>query len=228
MPSSGKAGGSAGVRGGPIEMQQSQTQTSQFWKPAAFGGVLLSAVGLYEPAKDLYLKVYDPDYKGVVSVTMAEQQLRLADKNLDCFLNMKRSKVQLSDALWISYGACPNDNIHIGVYRKDKAAYQRWIEPNSEESMASLAGLIPAAFAGISGSVSKPLPANASPVIPAQVELKTICQQFANNDKRKVVRITDEGGQCYFERVNILTGIIEVREKAACDAKCGAESAKYR
>lgn len=208
-------------------MQQSQAQSNRFWKPAAFGGILLSAVGLYEPAKDLYLKVYDPDYKGVVSVTMAEQQLRLADQNAECFLNMKRAKVQLSEGLAMSYGACPNNNIHIGVYPKNKAAYQRWIEPNREQDVARLSGFFPAAFAGYSSPVASPIPGNL-PLTLAQVELKTVCQAFQAKDKRKVVRITDEAGQCFFERVNILSGVIEVREKAPCNAKCDAESAKYR
>ncbi|HEY7645312.1 MAG TPA: hypothetical protein VH858_09795 [Hyphomicrobiales bacterium] len=208
-------------------MEQSQAQSGRFWKPAAFGGALLSAVGLYEPAKDLYLKVYDPDYKGVVSVTLAEQQLKLADQNAECFLNMKRAKVQLSESLSMSYGACPNNNIHIGVYPKNKAAYQRWIEPNREQDVAFISGVFPSAFAGYTGAIAPPAPA-ATPVIRAQVELKTVCQEFQAKDKRKIIRITDEAGQCFFERVNVLTGVIEVREKAECSAKCSAESAKYR
>jgi hypothetical protein len=205
--------------------QQSQ---SKFWKPAAFGGILLSAVGLYDPAKDLYLKIFDPDYKGVVSVTLAEQQLRLADQNAECFLNMKRSKAQLNENLSISYGACANNNIHIGVYPKNRPAYQRWIEPNREQDMARLSGFFPAAYAGGVEPIASPVTGSGGFTL-AQVELKTVCQEFQSSDKRKVIRITDEGGgQCYFERVNLLTGVVEVREKAPCNAKCSAESAKYR
>ena len=207
-------------------MQQAQTQSSRLWKPAAFGGVLMAAASSYEPAKDLYLKVFDPDYKGVVSVSMAERQLQLADKNVECFLNMQRKKVQLNNDLWISYGACPNANIHIGVYPHNKPAYQRWIEPNRESELATLAGIFPAAFAGFSGTI--PAPAQSQSMLtPAQLELKTICQEFQDQDKRKVVRITDEAGQCFFERVNILTGVVEVREQADCKAQCKAEAGKY-
>lgn len=201
-------------------------QSSRMWKPAAFGGVLVSAVSLYEPTKDLYLKVYDPDYKGVVSVSMAEHQLRLADQNAECFLNMKRGKVQLNDSVAIAYGACPNNNVYIAVYPKNKPAYQRWIEPNREQDLARLSGLFPSAFAGFSGTITQPA-TGLSPVVPAQVELTTVCQEFQDGDKRKVVRITDEGGQCFFERVNILTGVVEVREKSACEAQCPAEAEKY-
>jgi hypothetical protein len=206
-----------------------QMQSNRFWKPAAFGGALFSVVGLYEPVKDLYLKVYDPDYKGVVSVTMAEHQLKLADQNAECFLSMKRSKVQLNDSVAISYGACQNNNIHLGVYPRNKPAYQRWIEPNREQDLARLGGLggiFSTAFAGALAVPSDPA-AGASPVIPAQVELLTVCQQFQDQDKRKVIRITNEGGQCFFERVNILTGVVEVREKSACEAQCPAEAEKY-
>ena len=202
------------------------TQSNRFWKPAAFGGVIFSAIGFYEPVKDFYLKVYNPDYKGVVSVTMAEHQLKLADQNAECFLSMKRSKVQLSDSVSISYGSCPNNNIHIGVYPRNKPAYQRWIEPNREQDLVRLGGLFPTAYAGTLGVPGEPA-AGAPSVVPAQVDLQTVCQQFQDEDKRKVIRITNEGGQCFFERVNILTGVIEIREGAACDAQCPAEAAKY-
>ena len=208
-------------------MEQSpRTPSYRMWKGTAVGGILLSCAGFYEPVKDIYLQNFDKDYQGVVSVTMAEHQLRLADKNVECFLDMKRRKVQLSDSLAISYGACPNNNIHIGVYPRDKPAYQRWIEPNREQDLARLSSLFPSAYAGFSGTITAPKTA-ASPVIRAQLELKTVCQEFQEGSKRKVVRITDEGGQCFFERVNILTGVIEVREEAACDAQCPAEAQKY-
>lgn len=206
-------------------MEQTKAQ-SRIWKPAAFGGVMVSMVGLYEPSKDLYLKVFDPDYKGVVSVTMAEQQLRLADKNADCFLNMKRSKVPVTKDLSIAFGACPNHNIHIAVYPKNKPAYQRWIEPNREQDLASLAGFFPAAYAGFSGTLPAP-DRPQSLVRPAQVQLTNVCQEFADESKKKVLRITDEGGQCFFERVNIVTGVVEVREPSACDAQCKVEAEKY-
>lgn len=204
-----------------------QMQANRLWKGTAFGGVLISAISFYEPMKDLYLKVYDPDYKGIVSVPFAEQQLALADKNAECFLNMRRSRVQVNEEVAISYGACPNHNVHIGVYPKDRPAYQRWLEPNRETELAQSAGLFPAAFAGFSGTL--PAPATPSSVTtPVQVELKTMCQEWQDEQKRKILRITDEGGeQCVFERVNVLSGVVEVREEAACDAQCKVEAEKY-
>ena len=108
-------------------------------------------------------------------------------------------------------------------------ASARWIEPNRED-FASLAGIVPAAFAANPAPLTSPaIGSGGFALAQAQIELKTVCQEFQGGDRRKVIRITDEGGgQCYFERVNLLTGIIEVREKAACNAQCRAESAKYR
>jgi hypothetical protein len=132
----------------------------------------------------------------------------------------------VTDGVAIAFGACPNHNIHIAVYPKNKPAYQRWIEPNREQDLASLAGFFPAAYAGFSGT----LPAPAAPqslVTPAQVQLTNVCQEFEDDAKRKVLRITDEGGQCFFERVNIVTGVVEVREPSACDSQCKVEAQKY-
>lgn len=215
-----------------MSMQQGQMQkgTAGVWKGTAAGGILLSAIGFYEPAKDLYQKIYDPDYAGIVSVPFAEHQFKLADKNADCFLNMKRRKVEINQALAISYGACPNDNVHIAVYPKDKPAYQRWIEPNREQDLASAmlggGGLFSSAHAGISGSIPA-APAPQSNLIPAQIEITNICQEWESDDKRKLVRVTDEAGQCYFERVNALSGVVEVREPAQCETPCAEEAEKY-
>lgn len=203
-----------------------QGEVSRFWRPAALGGIVLSIVGLYDPIKDVYLKVYDPDYQGIVSVPFAEYQLKLADRNAACFLDMKRTRVDVSDTVAISYGSCPNNNVHIGVYPKNRPAYQRWLEPNREGDLAHVAGgFFPAAFAA-TFTATEPAGA-ASALTPAQTTLKTICQERPAQDQRRIVRITDEGGQCYFERVNILSGVIEIREPVPCDAQCGATAKSF-
>jgi hypothetical protein len=205
---------------------QSQSQkVSRFWRPAAIGGVLLALTGFYEPIKDLYLKFYNPDYRGLRSVRFAARQLELADRNAACFLEMQRSKVQINPDLAISYGACPNRNVHIGVYPKNQAAYQRWLEPNLDAE-ARLAGLFPQAFAGFSGVL--PARSGETPLaLPAQMALKTVCQNWHNAQRTKIDRITDEGGQCYFERVNVLSGVVEVRETVPCNSQCEAISKTF-
>jgi hypothetical protein len=204
--------------------------TGKMWKGTAIGGVLLSAISFYEPIKDIYMKVYNPAYAGIVSVPFAEHQFQLADKNAECFLNMKRAKIQVTPALAISYGACENNNVHIGVYPKNKPAYQRWLEPNREQDLAQVVvgggGFFSTAFAGVPETLPKSAGSDRN-ITPAQIELKTMCQEWASEDKTKIVRITDEGGQCFFERTNVLSGVVEVREPAQCDAPCLEEAEKY-
>jgi len=35
------------------------------------------------------------------------------------------------------------------------------------------------------------------------------------------------GGKCFFERTNVLSGVVEVREPAQCNAPCVEEVEKY-
>jgi hypothetical protein len=212
-------------------MQQMQMQGSsgRVWKGTAVTGILLTAIGFYEPAKDLYQKVYDPDYAGIVSVPFAEHQFQLADKNAECFLSMKRAKVKVTPDVAISYGACPNNNVHIAVYPKGKPAYQRWLEPNREQDLARMqlgGGLFSTAYAGVPGPVPSS-PSTERNLTPVQIELKTMCQEWEADDKRKVIRVTDEGGQCFFERVNVLSGVVEIREPSQCASPCAVEAEKY-
>lgn len=203
--------------------------TGKMWKGTAIGGVLLSTISFYEPVKDLYMKIYNPAYAGIVSVPFAEHQFNLADKNADCFLNMKRAKVQVTSSLAISYGACPNNNVHIAVYPKDKPAYQRWLEPNREQDLARIimgGGFFSTAYAGVPEVLPKSAGADRN-YTPIQVELKTMCREWASEDKTKIASITDEGGQCFFERTNVLSGVVEVREPVQCDTPCLEEAEKY-
>ena len=205
---------------------KSQSQSvSRFWRPVGIGGVLLALTGFYEPIKDLYLRFYNPDYRGVRSVRFAARQLELADQNAACFLEMQRSRVQVGPDLAISYGACPNQNVHIGVYPKNQSAYQRWLEPNRDTDMR-VSGLFSQAFAGFAGA--PPAASGEAPLLlPAQTVLKTVCQSWHNAQRTKVDRITNEGGQCYFERVNMLSGVVEVREAVPCDSQCEPTAKKF-
>lgn len=203
---------------------QSQSQVNRLWRPAAMGGMLLALTGFYEPVKDIYLKFNNPDYRGVRSVRFAARQLELADQNAACFIEMQRSKVQVTPDLAISYGACPNQNIHIGVYPKNQSAYQRWLEPSVEAEMR-ISGLFPQAFAGF--FAAQPSAGRPPLLVPAQTALKTVCQSWHNTQRTKVDRITNEGEQCYFERVNVLSGVVEVRETVPCDSQCEPTAKKF-
>lgn len=212
-----------------LQDMQIRAGTGNVWKGTAVGGILLSTISFYEPIKDMYHQIYDPAYAGIVSVPFAEHQFELADKNADCFLSMKRAKVQVTSDIAISYGACSNSNVHIAVYPKGKPAYQRWLEPNRKQDMARVimgSGFFSTAYAGVAEAMPKPAGTERN-FTPVQVELKTMCQEWASEDKQKILRITDEGGQCFFERVNVLSGVVEVREPAQCDALCPEEATKY-
>jgi hypothetical protein len=212
-----------------MQSQQQQQQGVNFWKPAAIGTALLALAQLYEPVKDVYHVYFVDGYQNVESVPIAEQQLQLADRNAACFLEMQRSKVQVNDHLDISYGACPNDNVHVVVYPKNRSAFQRWLEPNQEQSGGKQAGsLISSAYAAMAANPAiAGQDANSIASTRVQMVLKTVCQNWHNAQRTKIVRITNEGGQCYFERVNVLSGIVEVRETVPCESQCETVAKKF-
>lgn len=209
---------------------QPQPQRLNFWKPAAIGSVILALTQLYEPAKDIYSVYFVDGLKGVESLRVAEWQNRLAIKNQACVVEMQHAKVKVNDRLNMLYGACPNDDVLVVVYPKGKSAFQLWMEPNTEQAAdARVSGLMmSSAFAATAGSPATVRPgADANGVTRAQVMVKTACQSWNNAQRTKVDRITDEGGQCYYERVNTLSGIIEIRETVACDMKCDAAGKQF-
>ena len=203
----------------------SRTPVSRFWRPAALAGALLTSVQFVPTAWELYRMRYDSDYQDVRSLAVAQHQLALTDRNLACFADMQRKKTQVNDGLEIEYGACPNDNVYIGVYLKNKSGYARWLEPGRKEQGASLSMFIPPAFAGVTRPYGEGnLTRN---VVPAQTTLTTVCQDWQNARRTKVVRISDEGDKCVFERINVLSGVIEVRETVPCDMKCDAAAKQF-
>ena len=206
-----------------MQSQQQQQQSINFWKPAAIGSILLAMTQLYDPLKDIYLTVYNPEYKGLSSVRLASYQQELNVRNWDCSREMQPGKVQVNENLYLTYGVCPNLNVYIGVYPKNLSAYFGWVEPNrSDEPRVS--GLFSQAFA-----VAAPLarPEAAPKLVPAQTTLKTLCQSWHNAQRTKVDRITNDSGQCYYERVNTLSGVVEIRETVPCDSQCEPTAKKF-
>ena len=199
---------------------QEQQQSQGFWRSAGLAGIIFGLVGFYEPAKDLYAKFFDPDYQEVESVTLARQQQRLQQKNLVCAINMARHAVAGEHQTSLRYGVCDNNDVLVEVYPDAKPAYQQWVSPENimTAGQAKTSGLFPAAFAAaISGR-----PATAGSMsLPAQMTLKTLCQIWQDSSKQaKMVRVTNEGGTCYRERINVLSGRVEIREQVSCETKC--------
>jgi hypothetical protein len=208
---------------------QRQSQGLNFWKPAAIGSVFLALTQVYEPIKDIYSVYFVDGAKGVESLRIGEWQNKLAIKNQSCVVEMRRTKVKVNEALDMAYGACPNNNVLVVVYPKGRSAYQLWMEPNEEQAgKAQASSIISSAFAAMAGA---PAVAGheANPYAPTRVQmvLKTLCQNWNNTQRTKLDRITDEGGQCYYERVNTLSGIVEVRETVPCDMKCDAAGKQF-
>jgi hypothetical protein len=201
--------------------QQSQSQSvRKFWRPAALAGLALGLVGFYEPAKDIYSKIFDPDYKEVESVALAKQQQRLQQKNLVCAVSMTRQAISGQHETTIRYGVCDNHDVLVEVYPQNKPAFQQWMSPENilgETAKARTGSLFSSAVAA---TLIRPPAANGA-VQPAQMQLKTLCQVWQDSSRQvKMVRVTDEGGTCFRERINVLSGRVEIREQVPCDTQC--------
>lgn len=199
---------------------QSQSQSGRFWRPAAIAGAIFGIIGFYDPVKDIYAKVFDPDYKEVESVALAKQQQQLQQKNLVCALGMTRRAASADHETTIRYGVCDNNDVLVEVYPKAKPAFQQWISPENilgEARQAKTTGLFPAAYAAALAQTQSP----GASAIPVQMELKTLCQKWVPESRQvRMVRVTNEGGKCFRERINVLSGRVEVREQVPCDTKC--------
>jgi hypothetical protein len=207
-------------------MQQQEQQSRGFWRSAGLAGIVFGLVGFYEPAKDLYAKFFDPDYSEVESVALAKQQQRLQQKNLVCAINMARHAVPGEHQTSLRYGVCDNNDVLVEVYPDAKPAYQQWVSPENviTAGQARTSGLFSAAFAAALPGRPAAVP-NMS--VPVQMTLKTLCQAWQDGSRQvKMVRVTDEGGTCYRERINVLSGRVEIREQVPCDAKCDAPKAR--
>lgn len=200
-------------------MSDAQTQ-SKLWKPAAIGTALLAAANFVQPAYDMYSKFTSPDDWGrVKSMEFARQQQKLQQKNLVCSLNMQRSMVRV-DTANLQYGVCENADVLVTVYPDDKPAYQQWLSPENFVDEAKVASLIGAAYAA-----TLPMPplagAGTAAPIPVQMQIKTLCQSWVDKARQtKLLRVTNEGGKCFRERINVVSGRVEVRENVPCDTKC--------
>ena len=195
---------------------------SKLWKPAAIGSAFLALANMAQPAYDIITKMTDPDGYGRVpyeSMNFARQQQKLQQRNLNCSLNMSRSLVRSGDVT-LQYGVCPNNDVLVSVYPDNKPAYQQWLTPENFVEKASIAGLIGKAYAAMP-PVSQPKQNTSSATLPVQIQLKTICQDWQDKNKQtKIVRVTNEGGQCFRELINVVSGRVEIREKVTCNTKC--------
>lgn len=206
------------------QLKERQETNNKFWKPAALGASFLFLANFYQPASDLYKTLFDPAYQEVESVALAQQQQRLQQKNLVCAINMKRSMVKAGNDTTIRYGSCENQDILVEVYPHSKPAYQHWLTAENlqhgDKRSTSLFSLAALAGAFKPGDAPAPASSNGTQQF-AQIELKTLCQGWQDPANQvKLIRVTDEAGQCYRELINVLSGRVEIREQVPCDTQC--------
>jgi hypothetical protein len=178
-----------------------------------YGAVFLALLSLYDPVKDIYTTYLYPEI-GDEPVEVALQQQKLTERNLDCLVGAQPQEVPLNQKVTVRLLACEKTgDIQVAVYPENAPAKLRWITPHvAETKTAGLAKL------GLGGLFETPL---ASGVKPAQMQIATVCTAWEDETRRaRLIRITNEGGQCFKEIVNVFTGRIDYREKAACNAPC--------
>jgi hypothetical protein len=204
------------------EAQSSGGSAGRWQALVGIGGVLFGLVNFYEPVKDIYIRYADPDaYKDVVSVQYADMQKTLWQRNGPCVGAMEMRQVPLGEDVALRAGACPSGDILVQMYPKDRPAISHWMSLSQiGADQASASGLFPAAMAAelapdalrsLAGSTAKP----------AQMTISTVCQAWENQQRQaRLIRVTNENGQCFKEITNVYSGKIEYREKVACNATC--------
>jgi hypothetical protein len=201
--------------------QEQSGKVSKFWRPAALSAAVLFLANVYQPAMDLYKTLFNPNWGEVESVALAKQQQHLQQKNLECFVSMTRRAVPTATGT-LRYGSCPNADVLVEVYPENKPAFMQWLTPENltgSTDKTKTSSWIGSAFAA---AAIPPLGSGASGLTPAQMtETKTLCAVWDKlHPKEKMVRITSEGGKCYRERINVLSGRVELREPVPCETKC--------
>ncbi len=210
-------------------MQVQQQRSTNFWKPAAILSFLLAMANVYGPAMDFVGLFVIEDADKVRSQRVKEWQGQLRERNLQCFLEMPQIRSVVNDQVDISYGVCPNQNVHVAVYPKSSSAYEYWLEPNEKQlGAAQTSALTSSAYAATAAQSAVGIQGgNPDGTTRVQTVVKVVCQGWNNAQNTRLDRITNEGGQCYYQRVSTLTGIIEVREPIGCEVQCDAAGKQY-
>lgn len=198
-------------------IEATENSSNSFWrKLTVYGAVALALTGLYDPLKDIYVRYANPDLPGTEPVAVALEQQRLTEKNLDCLREAQQFKVQLSSAMEVRLLACQSGDVQIVLYPQDAPARQRWITTRGTggyASIGSLDWLVGRAMAQAQGTAPN--------TTFTQSVVQNVCQAWQDvGRKAKLVRVTNEGGKCYKEIVNVFSGRVEYREETACTTGC--------
>lgn len=177
-----------------------------------YGAVFLALLSLYDPLKDAYTVWRYPEISGD-PIEVSLQQQALNEKNLDCLIGATPQEVPLTEKVRVRLLACEKTgDIHVAVYPDNASAKSRWITPNAPETKtASLS------YLGL-GSLE---PFSNGNMRKTQSAITNICTAWEDpSRKARLIRVTNENGQCWKEIVNVFTGRVDYREKAECNAPC--------
>lgn len=204
------------------QQHASEAGTRSKWQmPAAAIGIVFGLAGFYEPMKDLWKRYNDPDaYKDVISIEYADTQKALWKKNGPCVGSMEMQQVPLGNGVDLRAGSCPNKDILVQMYPENRPAISHWMSLTQLGPDQASANIFPSAFAGVLSPEAFARIAGQSPHL-AQMKISTVCQAWEDQKRQaRLIRITNENGQCFKEITNVYSGKIEYREPSACDAKC--------
>jgi hypothetical protein len=178
--------------------------------------IILGLANFYEPAKDLYLRYAHPDL-GSESVEIAFEQQKLTEKNLDCLTSAAPRQMYLDNNVSVNLVGCPSGDVQVTIYPANAPAKQRWVPSAPAKATSAFDWLIGAAKAAEAEGAAQ----TGAPVRMAQASFQTVCQAWQDERRKsKLVRVTNEGGRCFKEVVNVFTGRVEVRQEVPCNAAC--------
>jgi hypothetical protein len=172
--------------------------------------LLLAIIGAVPTGIELYKAwKYGLDFG---DVARAEEQRRLWEKNFDCTAQLSYQEVQTQEKVLVKVGTCPSGDVLINAILPDenKQVFQ-WVSIDRLKTTAALDRLLGRAYAQ---TVSRAMVLAQAPT--AQVQ----CQEWLDAARTRLTRIVNEGGKCFREDIEVLSGKVGVRAEVACDAKC--------
>jgi hypothetical protein len=188
--------------------------------PLIRAAVLLVSIAAAIPtAHNLYYSWQHGVPFNQVSHRLAQYDLWM--KNLDCKVDYKQLLTAAGSK--VDVGACPKSgDIAIKVSGAGGTATYEWIAFTDlqKPTSASLMGLlIPPALAQEAPKPPQQSKApTAAPIQLAQAGMEVKCQAQSGNGT--LIRIVQDAGKCYREKVSMIKGSVEKREEVPCTTQC--------
>lgn len=189
-------------------------QAARPWRSITFYSTFLVAIAGAVPTGLDLLKAYQFGVS-YSDVNRASEQQKLWEKNFQCTANLKYQEVKTQENVLVKVGACNTGDVLINavIPEKNKRVVQ-WV---SLEKLASSASLFPVINSAHAQAVPHSLDVQ---LAQAPITGKVQCQEWVGNTRTKLQRIVDEGGKCFVENIDVLTGKVSDRKEVPCDTKC--------